>query len=345
MNTHEIGTFDTFEAQRQVRDSKLTKHAKAVAVSFLTYADAYTGIAFPSVQTLANGAGISASSARKGLRELKQASPPWLETVANAQGGRASTTYRFVMRTTTETPSSRGNREPNARRRQGQRPTLRTTPPHDTQPSARRIPPQHDASATPAQHDDELLREHPSETAKLKLTTTTNTSEQQRHELPRLRRASGDGIGAETLNRGNASRAELQDAIAVMPSCISPTQHVKLAKDAIALASQMDGVRGSDIVAYLDNLTKTTNPQARAGSFVNALRAGKDAIDEERFAGWMAEKPKREMLRRLTTTTEGKAEWDKVFTPDIKRRFATEHMAMNAYVDHLLGSKAKGGAA
>jgi hypothetical protein len=344
MNTQVTGSFNTFEAQRQVRDSKLSKHAKAVAMGILTYANARTGIAFPSVQTLANGAGISPTSVRHGLRELKQASPPWLETIANANGGRMTTTYRFVMRDRSDTACSQAIDSPNAQHRAHQC-DVGGNPGQDTQPNVLCIRGRSDAFATPTQHADELLIELPSETTHLKLTTTTNTREQQRHELSRLPRGTYGGVGVETLNQASGNRAELQEAIAAMPGYISLPQRRRLAEQAIAFTASMDGVSGADIIEYLDNITKTTSPQARGGSFVNILKAGKDAIDEGHFAAWIAEKPKREMLRWLKTTTEGKAKWNEVFTPDKKRHYPTEHVAMSDYVDVELAKQARGGAA
>jgi hypothetical protein len=177
-------------------------------------------------------------------------------------------------------------------------------------------------------------------------TTTTTNSGIARAESPQQDEKAGGGGGGGEKNLGRED--ELQAVAQAMPSYISAAQRMKLARHALAFATSFDGAASLDVVGYLDSLAKQTSPEARPGSFVNMLKQGGESISRADFAKWLADKPRREWLRWLVDTPEGRRHWAEVYTAKVRATYPNEGLAMQEYVKTRIAmdsQQAKEGAA
>jgi hypothetical protein len=163
-------------------------------------------------------------------------------------------------------------------------------------------------------------------------TTTTTTSVIARAEAP-AEKADGGGGGGE-IHSGDSKA--VREALAAIPTFVSQSEHLNLARRIVSFATTFAPVSVSDVAHYLASLAAGSSPNARPGKFTNLVKAGADSIDRDRLAKYVFGRRVHEAKQWLAQTDEGKAHWASVYTDKVKATFRDERTAMEHYAQRMV---------
>jgi hypothetical protein len=167
---------------------------------------------------------------------------------------------------------------------------------------------------------------------RVEITTTTTNSVIARAEA-NTEKADGGGGGGE-IHSGDSKA--VREALAAIPTFVSQSEHLNLARRIVSFATTFAPVSVSDVAHYLASLAAGSSPNARPGKFTNLVKAGAESIDRERLDKYVFGRRVHEEKQWLAQTDEGKAHWTSVYTDKVKATFRDERTAMEHYAQRMV---------